>query len=70
MEFILQELLALTLEQQSELTRKLLSHLFPDGNADDSAAGLRGLHAWTQSAQSEDWSAYYPPHLNNNGAKP
>lgn len=70
MEFILQEFLALTPEQQSELTRRLLSHVFPDGNADDSAAGLRGLHAWTQSAQPEDWSAFYPAHLKTNGAQP
>ena len=53
--------------ERRKLAELLLKQTELEAEADDTAAGLRGLRAWTESAVGEDWSTYYPDDLGNRG---
>ena len=62
---ILSDAKSLTYAERRKLAELLLKQTELEAEADDAAAGLRGLRAWTESATGEDWSAYYPDDLGN-----
>ncbi len=51
--------------ERAELVTKLLAETAEDLDADEAAAGLRGLAAWTESTRDESWEPYYPPDLRS-----
>lgn len=70
LESILLDARSLSASERTKLIEKLLGQAAGDIEADEVAIGQRGLAAWTQSTQGEDWEAYYPPALRNNGEHP
>ena len=62
---ILSDAKSLTYAERRKLAELLLRETELEAEADDTAAGLRGLRVWTESASKEDWSAYYPDDLGN-----
>ena len=57
----------------SNAERRELAHLLLEQSALESASeedvcGVRGLVAWTASAEIEDWSSYYPESLRDPGS--
>ena len=67
LESILSDAESLTNAERRKLAELLLKQAEREAEADDAAAGLRGLRAWTESAIGEDWSAYYPDDLGSRG---
>jgi hypothetical protein len=65
---ILSDAESLTYAERRKLAELLLKQTELEAGADDMAAGLRGLRAWTESVAGEDWSAYYPDDLGNRGS--
>jgi hypothetical protein len=63
-ETIIQDALALPATEREELVRLLLSRLSPTDD-NDAGVGVRGLAAWAEVSQEEDWSVFYPPSLVN-----
>lgn len=57
---ILAEVSALSASERVELLAKLLELMTKDFEADDVAAGRRGLVAWTEMARNESWEEFYP----------
>jgi len=66
-EILLKDAQLLTNAERRRLAELLLRQARLEAEADDAAAGERGLRAWTASAVEEDWSAYYPDSLRNDG---
>ena len=67
LESLLSEAKSLTIAERRRLAELLLQQAALQTEADDAAAGLRGLRAWTESATEEDWSEYYPDSLHTGG---
>jgi hypothetical protein len=53
----------LSAAEQIRLAELLLREARDETSEDEAAIGRRGLAAWTDSAQSEDWSSFYPASL-------
>lgn len=68
-EAILQEASALSERERRKLIELLRGQATNTGTLDDDGVGQRGLEAWTESTQAEDWSAYYPPELTNSRSR-
>lgn len=66
-EAILEQAYRLSASEREELLRLLAAQAFSERDDDDAAVGMRGVAAWTQSTQGEDWSAYYPDTLRQSG---
>ncbi len=64
LESIYHDALALPKSEREELVRLLLSQL-PATENDDAGVSDRGLAAWTESSQGEDWTEFYPAELVN-----
>ena len=65
-ESILIEVKSLSPAERAELVAKLEEQTTLEVEANDLAAGQRGLAAWTDSARNENWEPYYPKSLRNN----
>jgi hypothetical protein len=50
------------------LCRHLSAQAYSDVAEDEGGVGKRGLAAWTESIQGEDWSMFYPDALRSGGA--
>jgi hypothetical protein len=62
---ILSAVRGLSEAERRELLALLLADSLRDRDDDDAAIGARGLAAFTASVRNEDWSAFYPPELDN-----
>ncbi|MBI4602034.1 MAG: hypothetical protein HY721_08740 [Planctomycetes bacterium] len=60
---LLEEARALSNAERRQLAEKLLLQANKEAEGEESAAGERGLAAWTESTRSEDWSPFYPSKL-------
>ncbi len=67
LEVILEQANGLSPSEREELLRLLSTHGFSDDTEEEAAVGRRGLAAWTQSTQVENWSMFYPDALRNGG---
>lgn len=67
LEAILEQASALSPVERGQLLRLLSAQTFGEGADDEAAVGERGLAAWTESTQGEDWSTFYPATLRNGG---
>lgn len=67
LEAILEQASGLSRAEREQLLRLLCAQAFGDDADDGVAVGMRGLTAWTESTQGEDWSAFYPEGLGNGG---
>ena len=67
LEAILEQANGLSPVQREQLVRLLSAQAFAQGGDDEAGAGKRGLVAWTESTQDEDWSMFYPDTLRNGG---
>jgi hypothetical protein len=65
LEAILRDAQALSADELSQLLAALLAENARASDADEAAAGQRGLASWTESTREEDWSAFYPESLRN-----
>jgi hypothetical protein len=65
LEAILREADGLSPTERQQLAHLLLAQDSGNGADHELAVGQRGLVAWTESTQHEDWSTYYPPGLTN-----
>ena len=70
LEYILQEAESLTPIERSELIARLAESSAEDGDAEEIGAGLRGLAAWTESGNGENWEQFYPDSLRRNRRSP
>lgn len=61
LEAILRETDQLSPIEVQQLVKLLLARIPENGNDHESEVGQRGLSAWTESTQTEDWSEFYPP---------
>lgn len=64
-EAILQQAHNLSPAEREELVHCLAAQIFGGCADDEASVGRRGLAAWTESVQAEDWSMYYPDSLRN-----
>jgi hypothetical protein len=64
-ESLLANVRSLTNAERQELAQLLLERTALESASDEEAAGLRGLRAWTASAETGEWSPYYPESLRN-----
>jgi len=62
-EMLLRDAESLTNAERRRLGELLLRQAALEAEAEDTAAGLRGLRAWTAATLEDDWSAYYPDRL-------
>lgn len=62
-ETILKEIESLSDDDKAELVEILLHQSTSEVEADEAAAGQRGLASWTESAPNENWAAFYPMEL-------
>lgn len=67
LEAILKQTDGLSPDQREQLVHLLSAQAFSQGGDDKAAIGKRGLAAWTESTQDEDWSMFYPDALRNGG---
>jgi hypothetical protein len=67
-ESLLADAKSLTNAERRRLAELLLQQADLEAEADEKAAGLRGIRAWTESASGEDWSEYYPDTLGSQGS--
>lgn len=67
LESILGEAGSLSPAEQLELVKFLMERLAAESEADETAAGQRGLAAWTETTREEDWTPFYPPDLGGDG---
>jgi hypothetical protein len=67
LESLLSDAKSLTIAERRRLAELLLEQTALEAEADDAAAGQRGLRAWSESAMGEDWSEYYPDSLHPRG---
>ena len=63
LESILSEVKSLSPAERAELVAKLEEQTASEVEADDLAAGRRGLAAWTDSAKNDNWEPHYPQSL-------
>lgn len=67
LESILEQAGGLSPDERGQLLRLLSAQTFDDRADGETTVGKRGLSAWTESTQAEDWSKYYPDALRNGG---
>jgi hypothetical protein len=67
LEAILEQANGLSPVEREQLLHLLSAQAFGHGVDDEAAVGKRGLAAWTESTQAEDWSMFYPDALRNGG---
>ena len=67
LEAILKEVDSLSVGERAQLVQLLLAATQGDPEADEVAAGQRGLAAWTESSRNESWSDFYPDSLRGRG---
>lgn len=67
LETILEQASVLSPVEREQLLYLLTAQTSGDAAQDEIALGNRGLAAWTESAQGEDWSMFYPDALRNGG---
>ena len=67
LESILKGIDALSDDERAEILAKLLQIATPEPEADEIAAGQRGLASWTQSTRNESWTEFYPAELRGAG---
>ena len=67
LEAILEQAKGLSPVEREQLLHRLSAKAFGDSVDDEAAVGKRGLVAWTESTQGEDWSMFYPDTLRNGG---
>ena len=65
LESLLSDAQSLTNAERLKLAELLFKQAALEAEADDAAAGQRGLCAWTESAGRENWSEYYPDSLRS-----
>jgi hypothetical protein len=63
-EAILNDARCLSPAERAQLVEQLLE-VSSGTQADEVAAGQRGLAMWTEAVHGEDWSAFYPESLRN-----
>jgi hypothetical protein len=68
LEAILKDADELSQGEFERLVNLLLARVRDRDEDDEIALGRRGLAAWTESAQGEDWSGFYPDSLKNGGS--
>lgn len=66
-ESLLSEAKSLSNAERRRLAELLLEQAAVEVEADETAAGRRGLRAWTESSSGEDWSQFYPRSLQTPG---
>jgi hypothetical protein len=63
---ILRDARMLSPDERVRLLAAMIEESAGEADADlDHAAGQRGLTAWTESVQGEDWSPFYPEGMGN-----
>ncbi len=67
LEAILEQANRLSPVEREQVLHLLSVQAFGNSVDDDAAVGNRGLAAWTESTQAEDWSMFYPDALRNGG---
>jgi len=67
LEIVLEQANGLSTVEREQLLHLLSAQAFGESVDDDAAVGTRGLAAWTESTQDEDWSMFYPDTLRNGG---
>ena len=65
LEAILEQANGLSPVEREQLLHRLSAQAFGESVDDEAAVGKRGLTAWTESTQDEDWSMFYPDTLRN-----
>ncbi len=68
-EAILEQAHGLSPGEREQLLRLLAAQAFRECADDDAAVGKRGLAAWTESTQGENWSTFYPDTRRNRREK-
>lgn len=65
---ILQRARSLPIADRLRIAQALFEDARSEQQTDEADAGRRGLAAWTESTREQDWSACYPPTLQEKKA--